>query len=398
MTAAVLVLNAGSSSLKFAVYEQRDGLPLIFKGSVSSLHTNPRLKLSSGKAVEERSLGREPMEIGAAVEVVAAEIGELGFGHPVAAVGHRIVHGGRDFISPLVLDEPVVERLRELIPLAPLHQPKNLQVVDVARNRFPEAVQVGCFDTAFHAARPKIAKSYGLPRALTDAGVQSYGFHGLSYTYISSELGRRNSSQAGGRVIVAHLGNGASLCAMRGGKSVATTMGFSTLDGLIMSTRCGSLDPGIIIHLLQNLRMSVEEVSTLLYDGSGLLGISGISGDMVTLLEADSSSAAEAVDLFVYRAGREIGSLAAAIGGLDTLVFTAGIGENSPAIREQICASAGWIGVKIDPESNKQNLARISFPDSAVDVLVIPTDEERAMAEQILSISRSRTAILANDC
>jgi acetate kinase len=387
MTAAVLVLNAGSSSLKFAVYEQRDGLPLIFKGSVSSLRTNPRLKLSTGKAVEERSLGRESLEIGAAVEVVAAEIGERGFGHPVAAVGHRIVNGGRDFISPVVLDEPVVERLRELIPLAPLHQPENLQVVDLARNLFPEAVQIGCFDTAFHAARPKIAKSYGLPRALTDSGVQSYGFHGLSYTYISSELGKRYGPQAGGRVIVAHLGNGASLCAMRGGKSVATTMGFSTLDGLIMSTRCGSLDPGIIIHLLQSLRMSVEEVSTLLYDGSGLLGISRISGDMVTLLEASSSSASEAVDLFVYRAGREIGSLAAAIGGLEILVFTAGIGENSPTIREQICESAGWLGVKIDPESNKQNLARISFPDSAVDVLVIPTDEERAMAEQIFSIS-----------
>ncbi|MBN9037625.1 MAG: acetate/propionate family kinase [Rhizobiales bacterium] len=387
MPVAILVLNAGSSSLKFAVYERRESLPLIFKGNVSSLSANPRLKLSIGNATEEKSLGRKSLDIGAAVEVVAAEMGDRGAGRPVAAVGHRIVHGARDFISPVVLDEPIVEQLRGLIPLAPLHQPQNLQVVDLARKLFPEAVQVGCFDTAFHAARPGIAKSYGLPRALTDAGVQSYGFHGLSYAYISSELGKRYGPEAGGRVIVAHLGNGASLCAMRGGQSVATTMGFSTLDGLVMSTRCGSLDPGIVIHLLQNLRMSVEEVSTLLYDGSGLLGISGISGDMATLLEADSPSAAEAVDLFVYRAGREIGSLAAAIGGLDILVFTAGIGENSPAIRDQICASAGWLGVKIDPESNKQNLTRISSPDSAVDVLVIPTDEERAMAEQILSIS-----------
>lgn len=387
MTAAILVLNAGSSSLKFAMYERRESLPLILRGSVSSLSAHPRLRLSTGKAAEERSLGRKSLEIGAAIEVVAAEIGERGSGHSVAAVGHRIVHGGRDFISPVVLDESVVERLRELIPLAPLHQPENLQVVDDARNLFPEAVQVGCFDTAFHAARPKIAKSYGLPRALTNSGVQSYGFHGLSYAYISSELCKRYGPQAGGRVIVAHLGSGASLCAMRGGKSVATTMGFSTLDGLVMSTRCGSLDPGIVIYLLQNLRLSVEEVSTLLYDRSGLLGLSGISGDMATLLKADSSSAAEAIALFVYRAGREIGSLAAAIGGLDTLVFTAGIGENAPAIREQICASAGWLGVKIVPESNKQSLARISSPDSVVDVLVIPTDEERAVAEQMLSIS-----------
>ncbi|WP_353806315.1 hypothetical protein [Mesorhizobium sp.] len=239
----------------------------------------------------------------------------------------------------------------------------------------------------FHAERPRLATLYALPRALTESGIMSFGFHGISYGHIASQLRERYGPTAGGRAVVAHLGSGASLCAMREGKSVATTMGFSPLDGLVMSTRSGSLDPGVILYLLQDRKMLADEISQLLYDRSGLLGVSGISGDMQRLLDLDDPHAAEAVDLFVYRAGREIGSLAAALGGLDTLVFTAGIGENSPLIREKICEAAAWLGVTIDAERNREGDERIGASGAAVDVLVIPTDEERAVAAQMLSVA-----------
>jgi acetate kinase len=330
------------------------------------------------------------MDIRAAVELVAAEIADIEGVGPLEAVGHRIVHGGRDFTSAAILDGQAMERLRRLIPLAPIHQPQNLEIVNLAARLFDGAVQVGCFDTAFHAARPAVAKRYGIPRALGDAGIEAYGFHGLSYAYISSALRQSRGPGAGGKAIVAHLGSGASLCALLDGRSVATTMGFSPLDGLVMSTRCGALDPGVVLYLIEDRGMSPEEVSRLLYHQSGLLGLSGSTGDMRRLLEADSAEAREAVDLFVYRAGREIGSLAAALGGLDTLVFTAGIGEHSPIIRERIGTAAGWLGVRIDPKRNTAGEPAISAPGSAVDVLVIPTDEELAVAREVTRVLDAR--------
>lgn len=385
---AMVVLNAGSSSLKFALYECREDLRLVLKGSIFSLRANPRLKIvgAGGGLVQERSLGEEAVNMGTATEIVMTEIHGNSRADAVRAVGHRIVHGGREFTAPAILDGPVLGKLRGLVPLAPIHQAQNLDIVGVAARFFPEAVQVGCFDTAFHASRPYEAKSYGLPRELTASGIQSYGFHGLSYAYMASLLRERYGPASGGRVIVAHLGSGASLCAMRDGKSIATTMGFSPLDGLVMSTRCGALDPGVVLYLLQERGMPPEDVSRLLYQESGLLGISGITGDMRQLLETDSSAARQAVDFFVYRAGREIGSLAAALGGLDTLVFTAGVGENSPMIRERIGRAAEWLGVRIDDDLNVVGNHAIGLSGSPVDVLVLLTDEEMAVAREVLAL------------
>lgn len=386
MPDATLVLNAGSSSLKFAVFEQVPGAPLLIKGGVSSLQSLPHLKVSDshGELAKDQQL-EHPVSIQTALDLVVDEISELGLRKRIGTVGHRIVHGGHSYVAPTVLDKQTLAELRGLIPLAPIHQPLNLEIIDLIVRQLPEAVQIGCFDTAFHSDRPRVATLYGLPRELTQSGIVSYGFHGISYAYIASRLEKRHGGRSGGRTIVAHLGSGASLCAIQGGRSVATTMGFSTLDGLVMSTRCGSLDPGVLIHLIQERKMSAERITQLLYEESGLLGVSGISGDMQTLLESADLGASEAVDLFVYRARREVGSLAAALGGLDTLVFTAGIGENSPVIRGRICEAAGWLGIEIDSERNAQNEERISTEASAVEVLVIPTDEERAVAEQITS-------------
>ena len=387
MTDAILVLNGGSSSLKFAVFDGRDELPLLLRGNVSSLGAHPRLHVgaAAGRAEVDKSLGDGPIDIGKAFAAVASVLADSDLLPRIGRVGHRIVHGGREFTEATLLDGRTLEALRLLEPLAPIHQRINLEIVALAAGLLPQAMQIGCFDTAFHSARPGIAKIYGLPRAMTDAGIVSYGFHGLSYSHIASQLQARYGPAAGGKVIVAHLGSGASLCAMSAGTSVATTMGFSTLDGLVMSTRCGELDPGVILHLLQDRKLPTDELVTLLYEQSGLLGVSGISGDMRTLIDSDDPRAAEAVDLFVYRIGREIGSLTAAIGGLDTLVFTAGIGENAPSIRERIGAVAGWLKVDVDHELNRRGEEVISPAASGVDVLVIPTDEERAVGGELIS-------------
>ncbi|MEO5755438.1 MAG: acetate/propionate family kinase [Mesorhizobium sp.] len=394
MTDAILVLNGGSSSLKFAVFEGRDELPLLLRGNVASLGQHPQLRVDAATGWPEidRSLSGGPIDIGEAFATVASLLADRDLLRRIGRVGHRIVHGGRDFTEATLLDSRAIEALRLLEPLAPIHQRINLEIVTLAADLLPQALQVGCFDTAFHCARPGIAKIYGLPRAMTEAGVVSYGFHGLSYSHIASRLRSRYGAGAGGRTIVAHLGSGASLCAMNAGRSVATTMGFSTLDGLVMSTRCGALDPGIILHLLQEKKLSADELVTLLYDQSGLLGVSVMSGDMRTLIGSDDPFAAEAIDLFVYRIGREIGSLAAALGGLDTLVFTAGIGENAPPIREKIGAAAGWLGVGIDHELNRKGEEFVSLAGSGVEVLVIPTDEERAVGSQLLASSSSTRA------
>ncbi|KQU82621.1 acetate kinase [Mesorhizobium sp. Root102] len=398
MTDAILVLNGGSSSLKFAVFEERDQVPLLLRGNVSSLDRRPRLRVeaAAGRSKIDRSMGEAPIDMDKAFAAVVSVLAENDLLRRIDRVGHRIVHGGRGFTEATRLDERTLDVLRLLEAMAPIHQRINLEIVALATELLPQALQIGCFDTAFHSARPELAKIYGLPRAMTEAGIVSYGFHGLSYSHIAAKLYDRYGTRAGGRTIVAHLGSGASLCAMDAGRSIATTMGFSTLDGLVMSTRSGALDPGVILHLLQERRLSAEELVTLLYEQSGLLGVSGISGDMRTLIGSDDPAAAEAVDLFVYRIGREIGSLAAAMGGLDTLVFTAGIGENAPLVRERISAAAAWLGVGLDDERNRGGEEVVSAANSRVDVLVIPADEERAVAKEML-IFRSAAAATARE-
>lgn len=387
MTDVILVLNGGSSSLKFAAFQGRDELHLLVRGSVSSIGERPRLHVAPTATTPpfDRSLGEQAISIGKALEAVASYLTDRDLLHRVSRIGHRIVHGGREFARATLLDQGTLDALRKLEPLAPIHQAINLELVDLAGRLLPKAMQVGCFDTAFHATQPEIARLYGLPHEMSEQGIVSYGFHGLSYRHIASELHNRYGVPAGGRTIVAHLGSGASLCAMKAGVSHATTMGFSTLDGLVMSTRCGAIDPGVLLHLLQDLELSPDELTDLLYEKSGLLGVSGISGNMQTLLASEDPAAKRAVDLFIYRVGREIGSLAAALGGLDTLVFTAGIGEHAPAIRQSICEAAAWLGVALDKELNAHGEELISAPDSLVDVLVIPADEERAVATELLA-------------
>jgi acetate kinase len=385
MTKALLVLNAGSSSLKFAVYEQCAELPLLLRGSISQLGHEPCLKIRSpGENGSERALGDGPMSPGDAVQAAFSELRGRGLMDRIDVVGHRIVHGGQTFTQPAILDQSTLGRLRHLAPLAPLHQPYNLDIVELASGLLPAAVQVGAFDTAFHADRPRCDQLYGLPRRLSDDGIIAYGFHGLSYAHVAGVLRARDGARAGGRAVVAHLGSGASLCAMDAGRSIATTMGFSALDGLVMSARCGSLDPGVILHLIRERQMSAEAVSELLYEQSGLLGVSEISGDMQILLQSFDPRAGEAVNLFVYRIGRAIGSLAAAVGGLDTLVFTAGIGENAPRVRQLVCEAAAWLGVRIDPDRNERGETSIAAAMSSVEVLMIPADEERSIAEGVL--------------
>lgn len=387
MTDVILVLNGGSSSLKFAAFQGRDELRLLVRGSVSSIAERPRLHVAPTATTPpfDRILGEHGISIGKAFEAVASYLTDRDLLRQVSRVGHRIVHGGREFAGPTLLDQGTLDALRELEPLAPIHQAINLELVDLAGRLLPGAMQVGCFDTAFHATQPEIARLYGLPHEMSEQGIVSYGFHGLSYSHIANELHMRYGAGAGGRAIVAHLGSGASLCAMKAGASRATTMGFSTLDGLVMSTRCGAIDPGILLHLLQDRKLSSDELTELLYEKSGLLGVSGISGNMQALLASKDPAATRAVDLFVYRVGREIGSLAAALGGLDTLVFTAGIGEHASLIRRRICEAAAWLGVAVDDGLNRSGEDLVSATNSRVDVLVIPADEERAVAAELLS-------------
>lgn len=386
----LLILNAGSSSLKFAVYEAGVDLPLRLAGQVSDLGGAPHLRARAGAALVADEAWGETQGLEAVLARTFRWLGDAGWNEGIAAVGHRIVHGGLEFREPTPLSVTVLERLEALAALAPLHQPFNLRGVAMATTQFPRALQAGVFDTAFHTTQPQVARLYALPRDLIDEGVLAYGFHGLSYEYIAGALRAQEGSDAGGRAIVLHLGSGVSLCALRNGKSVATTMGFSALDGPPMSTRSGALDPGVVLHLLHTKRMSVEAVTDLLYHRSGLLGLSGLSGDMVTLLGSADPQARQAIEVYVYRIAREIGSLAAALGGLDTLVFTAGVGENATRIRSCIADLCGWLGVGLDPEANESGAMRISRPDSAVKVLVIPTDEQVVIARGMAGLLATR--------
>jgi acetate kinase len=388
---AILVINAGSSSVKFAVYERggADALALRLRGQVENIAARPRFTVrdEAGERVEERQWPADSAtdHDGCFAFLMDWLTARLGAARLVAA-GHRVVHGGPDFAAPLRVDHRVLAALQRLVPLAPLHQPHNLAgIAAIARLR-PELPQIACFDTAFHRRKPSLARAFGLPRHVTESGVQRYGFHGLSYESIAETLARHDPVLAAGRVVVAHLGNGASMCAMAAGESRDTTMGFTALDGLTMGTRCGALDPGVLLYLMREHGMDADALEDLLYRRSGHLGVSGISSDMRVLLASEDPRAREAIDLFVFRIGKELGALAAVLGGLDALVFTAGIGEHEPWIRQRVCANAAWLGLSLDAAANAAGGPRISAVGSAVSAWVLPTDEEGVIARHTLRL------------
>jgi len=393
MTDAVVALNAGSSSLKFALYTcpLGDADPVtVANGQIEGIGDAPRLVIrdAAGQATVERELPARS-DHASLLQVVLQWIESHAKDHLLVAAGHRVVHGGVRFSAPVLVDPEVLAGLEALVPLAPLHQPHNLAAIRRLAEIAPGLPQVACFDTAFHHTNSALATTYALPRALTEEGVRRYGFHGLSYEYIASVLPAHAGSAAGARVVVAHLGHGASMCAMRDGRSIASTMGFTALEGLPMGRRCGRLDPGVILYLMKEKGMDFEALSDLLYNRCGLIGVSGISGDMRTLLASPAEEAREAIDLFAYRIGRELGSLAAAAGGLDVLVFTGGIGEHAAAVRARACRHAEWLGVRLDEAANDANRTRISAPDSAVAVFVIATDEELMIARHAIAVARA---------
>lgn len=389
---AILVLNAGSSSLKFALYGA-SGRPsrksLLAAGKIDAIGHQGHFTAASGhgkKLVDEvlAPEGSAPATHQLALKRLLGWIGRRYEHHHLVAAGHRVVHGGPHFAAPCLIDATVIEALEALIPLAPLHQPHHIAAIRAVAAIHPELPQVAVFDTAFHTTQPAVATSFALPRALQEEGVRRYGFHGISYAYIADALPHYlGPGAAEGRIIVAHLGAGASLCALKGRKSVATTMGFTALDGLVMGKRSGAIDPGVLLYLMDAKGMDSAALSDLLYNQSGLLGVSGISDDMRALLDSDRPEAKEAVDLFVYRAAREIGSLAAALGGLDALVFTAGIGENAAPVREAICRACGWLGLELDAASNAAGGPSIAAPGSRVSAWVIPTGEDERIGREV---------------
>jgi acetate kinase len=380
MSSQILVLNAGSSSIKFAVFTAGNPLLRTAQGMISGIGSSPAFTAHhDGKALPG-ALPASAMDHESALAWLFDWLETGGHAHHLIGAGHRVVHGGEHHDAPVVIDAHALAGLEALAPLAPLHQPHNLAAIKALRKLRPALRQVACFDTAFHRSQPAVAQAFALPRAVTTGGLRRYGFHGLSYEFIAGALHDALGDRADGRVIVAHLGNGASLCAMRGRKSVATTMGFSTLDGLVMGTRCGAIDPGVLFYLMHERKMSSGAVEDLLYRQSGLLGVSGISNDMRTLLESTDPRAQEAIALFVYRAALETGALAAALEGLDALVFTGGIGEHAAAIRAMICEKLAWLGVTLDQAANARHAGRISTAGSRVSVCVMPTDEEAVIA------------------
>ncbi|HEX5649579.1 MAG TPA: acetate/propionate family kinase [Steroidobacteraceae bacterium] len=382
---AILVLNAGSSSIKFCVF-RLDGRELLrdLRGQVAGLGTSAKFVMRRDQAlIEDRPLAQGSISHAGALEQLLDAIEAHLGGARIVGVGHRVVHGGLEFMAPTVLTGEVLERLDRYVPLAPLHQPHNLAAIRVMLERLPGTPEFACFDTAFHRTIPEVAQLFALPPRFAAAGIRRYGFHGLSYEYIASRLPALDGRAASGRTVVFHLGNGASMCAMVGGRSVATTMGFTAVDGLPMGTRCGSLDPGVVLFLMDELALGPREIERLIYHESGLFGMSGVSSDVRDLLASDAPAAATALDVFVYRAGRELGSLAAALGGLDAIVFTAGIGENQREIRARICRDAEWLGVELDEAANARHGPRISTPRSRVLAFVVPTDEESMIARHV---------------
>jgi acetate kinase len=401
VTETILVVNAGSSSIKFQLFSvaAHDELRRSLKGQIEGIGVRPRLiakEMERQTPIEEEWPGSEvatvPQALDKLVAFLRARLGTL-----PTAIGHRVVHGGPDFSEPAEIDDAVIERLEKFTPLAPLHQPNNLAPIRAVRERQQQLLQVTCFDTAFHRTHPDIADRYALPEQFYAEGVRRYGFHGLSYEYIAGRLPEIAPEVARGRVIVAHLGSGASMCAISAGKSVESTMGFTALDGLPMGTRPGQLDPGIMLYLMSEKRMSAKEIERLLYHDSGLKGLSGISNDVRDLLASTDPRAKLALDHFVYRIALFAGMLAAAMGGLDGFVFTAGIGENAPAIREAVAERLAWLGIDFDSEANTNGQARISRKGSRVACYVIPTDEELMIARHTLSVLRAQRATLLEE-
>jgi acetate kinase len=387
---AIAVLNAGSSSFKFSLFaDDAQGITLVARGQAEGLYTSPRFvaKDGTGATIDEKSWG-EGVSLGHAgtlnhlVDFLRQRLTE----HRLVGVGHRVVHGGLEYTQPVRVDASVIAALEKYIPLAPLHQPHNLAPIRTLLEQLPQLPQIACFDTAFHRAQRPVAQAFALPKAITDRGVIRYGFHGLSYEYIAGVLPEYDSRAAAGKVVVLHLGNGSSMCAIAAGRSVASTMGFTAADGLPMGTRCGNLDPGVVLYLMDELRMDARAIEKLIYQQSGLLGVSGISSDMRTLEASNEPGAKAAIDLYVYRVGRELGSLAAALGGLDAIVFSGGIGENSRSLRARVCRDAAWLGVELDAEANERNAARISTAASRVSAWAIPTNEELMIARHTRNV------------
>jgi acetate kinase len=398
MQGCLAVINAGSSSIKFAVYDPASNLRVLFRGQVEAIGVAPRLKVADecGGTIVDQSWPAADLDHQAATLQILKTGADLLDGRRVTAIGHRVVHGGTRFTSSARIDAGVIDTLAELAPLAPLHQQHNLAPIRAIAEAAPHIAQVACFDTAFHRSQPPLAQAFAIPRALSEAGVRRYGFHGLSYEYVASHLPSLAPETGSSRVVIAHLGNGASLCAVRDGQSVASTMGFTGVDGLMMGTRCGSIDPGVLLYLLDEHDMDAREIEDLIYRKSGLLGVSGISSDMRTLRSSAAPEAAEAIALFIYRIVREIGSMAAALEGLDALVFTGGIGENDAATRAAVMAGCGWLGLQADAVRNQVGAARISNDASLVSAWVVRTDEERMIAQhtmEMLQLSGHRQGV-----
>jgi acetate kinase len=401
MPDTILVVNAGSSSIKFQLFAIGGGdrLERRLKGQIEGIGVRPHLiaKGAGGEVLIDKTwppaeVTDVPAALGRLVEFLRAEVGTL----PVA-VGHRVVHGGPDYSAPILIDAAVVERLQAFAPLAPLHQPNNLGPIRTLLQRQPQLPQVACFDTGFHRGHPEIADRYALPEEFYQEGVRRYGFHGLSYEYIASQLPKVAPDIAKGRVVVAHLGSGASMCAIHAGKSVESTMGFTALDGLPMGTRPGQLDAGIVLYLLTEKGMSAKEIERLFYQDSGLKGLSGISNDVRDLLASSDARAKFALDYFVYRISLFTGTLAAAMCGIDGFVFTAGVGENSPIVRQGVAKRLAWLGLELDPAANAKGEGRISAPNSRVACYVIPTDEELMIARHTLAVLRAQAATLLKE-
>jgi acetate kinase len=401
MTPVLIVLNAGSSSLKFQAFDIQEGAEprLVWKGLYEGLGGAAHfiVREAGGGDLDEISWSGEAFGHEAALMHLVSWLRQHQEGRKLVAIGHRVVHGGEAFSGPVLVDEAVIQTLGALVPLAPLHQPHNLEPIRIVRRRLPGMPQVASFDTAFHQTQSEIARMFALPREMRERGVKRYGFHGLSYDYIASVLKDYDPRLAEARVIVAHLGNGASLCALRGGTSVATTMGFSALDGLPMGTRCGAVDAGVVFYMLREMQLSPEEAERILYTKSGLFGVSSLSNDMRVLRAnaAANADAKRAIDLFVYRITREIGSLVAALGGLDGLVFTGGIGENDIATRAEVIAGLGWTGLALDPDANRAGGPLIAS-GSGPTAWVIPTNEELVIARQTRSVLGATQAKLAS--
>jgi acetate kinase len=392
MSSEVLVINAGSSSIKISLFGPAgtDGPELEMSGQVEGIGTAPRaiIRRADKEVLIDQSWPNEdgPRDHDQTMEYIVRVLSELRPGWKPAGVGHRVLHGGTLYRMPTIIDATVRANLESLIPLGPLHQPANLQGIDAASKAFPDATQVACFDTAFHQSHPWVADTYALPRELYDQGIRRYGFHGLSYAYIARAMRGIAPEVARGRMIVAHLGNGASMCAIRDGQSIDSTMSFTALDGLAMGTRCGQIDPGVLLYLLGEKGMTAAEAGDLLYNRSGLLGLSGLGSDMRDLLASDSLPARQAVDYFIYRVVCAAGSLAAALGGVGGIVFTGGIGEHAAEIRARICKGLSWLGLELDEAANEVGGHRISKPSSPVSAWVVPTNEERMIAISVVEL------------